>query len=395
MKISKRALSVSASLTLEISAKVKELRAKGKSIIGFTAGEPDFNTPKHIIESAKNALDRGETKYAPVSGIMELKKAICEKFKNDNDLFFEPSQIIVSNGAKSSLYHAIYALVDEGDEVIIPAPFWFTYEEQVKMCGGKVVRVDTKAENGYKITPSELEDAITDKTAVFLINSPSNPTGALYTESELIELSKVLEKHGVMTISDEIYEKLIYDGNKHVSIASVSEYMRNNTVVVNGVSKAYAMTGWRIGYLGAPKIVADAINRLQGQTTSNACTFAQFASVTALNEYSHDLEVMVKTYDERRKYMISRAEKLGVNYVKPMGAFYLFMDISNYIGKSFNGKVINGSMDFASILTENGVAVIPGLPFYADNFVRLSYAVSLEDIKEGFDRIEIFLSKLS
>ena len=395
MKISKRASSVSASLTLEISAKVKQLRAEGKSIIGFTAGEPDFNTPKHIIESAKNALDRGETKYAPVSGIMELKKAICEKFKKDNDLYFEPSQIIVSNGAKSSLYHAIYALVDEGDEVIIPAPFWFTYEEQVKMCGGKVVRVDTKAENGYKITPSELENAITDKTAVFLINSPSNPTGALYTESELIELSKVLEKHGVITISDEIYEKLIYDGNKHVSIASVSEYMRNNTVVINGVSKAYAMTGWRIGYLGAPKLLADAINRLQGQTTSNACTFAQFASVTALNEYTSDLEVMVKTYDERRKYMISRAQKLGVNYINPMGAFYLFMDISNYIGKSFNGKVINGSMDFASILTENGVAVIPGLPFYADNFVRLSYAISLEDIKEGFDRIELFLSKLS
>ncbi len=395
MKISKRASSVSASLTLEISAKVKQLRAEGKSIIGFTAGEPDFNTPKHIIESAKNALDRGETKYAPVSGIMELKKAICEKFKKDNDLYFEPSQIIVSNGAKSSLYHAIYALVDEGDEVIIPAPFWFTYEEQVKMCGGKVVRVDTKAENGYKITPSELENAITDKTAVFLINSPSNPTGALYTESELIELSKVLEKHGVITISDEIYEKLIYDGNKHVSIASVSEYMRNNTVVINGVSKAYAMTGWRIGYLGAPKLLADAINRLQGQTTSNACTFAQFASVTALNEYTSDLEVMVKTYDERRKYMISRAQKLGVNYINPMGAFYLFMDISNFIGKSFNGKVINGSMDFASILTENGVAVIPGLPFYADNFVRLSYAISLEDIKEGFDRIELFLSKLS
>ena len=395
MKISKRALSVSASLTLEISAKVKQLRLEGKSIIGFTAGEPDFNTPKHIIESAKNALDRGETKYAPVSGIVELKKAICNKFKKDNNLFFEPSQIIVSNGAKSSLYHAIYALVDEGDEVIIPAPFWFTYEEQVKMCGGRVVRVDTKPENGYKIIPSELENAITDKTAVFLINSPSNPTGALYTESELIELSKVLEKHGIVTISDEIYEKLVYDGNKHVSIASLSDYMRNNTVVINGVSKAYAMTGWRIGYLGAPKMIADAINRLQGQTTSNACTFAQYASVTALNEYSSDLEIMVKTYDERRKYMINRAQKLGVNYINPMGAFYLFMDISKYIGKSFNGKVINGSMDFASILTENGVAVIPGLPFYADNFVRLSYAVSLEDIKEGFDRIELFVSKLS
>lgn len=395
MKISKRAQTITASMTLEITAKVKQLRAEGKSIIGFTAGEPDFNTPDYIIESAKRALDKGATKYTPVAGILELKQAICDKFKKDNNLDFEPSQIIVSNGAKSSLYHAIYALIDEGDEVIIPAPFWFTYEEQVKMCGGVTVPVITKPENGYKITPAELENAITDKTVAFLINSPSNPTGALYSESELKALSKVLEKHGIITISDEIYEKLIYDGNKHVSIASVSEYMRNNTVVINGVSKTYAMTGWRIGYLGAPKAVAEVINRVQGQTTSNACSISQHASLTALTSDNGAVENMRKTYDLRRKYIINRVEKLGLQYIKPMGAFYVFMDISKYVGKTFNGKVIKGSMDFASLLTENGVAVIPGLPFHADNFVRLSYAVSLEDIEEGFNRIEDFVSKLN
>ncbi len=394
MKISQKAQAVPASMTLEITAKVKQLRAEGKSIIGFTAGEPDFNTPDYIIESAKKAIDNGATKYTPVAGILELKKAICEKFKKDNGLLFEPSQIIVSGGAKASLYHAIYAIVDEGDEVIIPAPFWFTYEEQVKMCGGVPSIVNTKPENGYKITPSELENAITDKTVAFLINSPSNPTGALYSESELKELSKVLEKHGIVTISDEIYEKLIYDDNKHVSIASVSDYMRNNTIVINGVSKSYAMTGWRIGYLGAPKAVADAINRVQSQTTSNACSISQHASVTAITAENGEVENMRKAYDLRRRYMISRVEKLGVKYIKPMGAFYMFVDITNYIGKSYNGKVIKGSMDFASLLTENGVALIPGLPFHADNFVRLSYAVSLDDIEEGFNRIDEFVSKL-
>lgn len=394
MKISKRAQSVPASMTLEITAKVKELKSQGKSIIGFTAGEPDFNTPEHIINSAKEALDKGLTKYTPVAGMVELKDAIVKKFKRDNNLDYEPSQIVVSDGAKASLFHAIYAMVDEGDEVIIPAPFWFTYEEQVKLAGGIPVIVQTKAENGYKITPDELENAITDKTVTIIINSPSNPTGALYNEQEFMALSKVIEKHNLTVISDEIYEKLIYDGVKHVSIASISPYMKENTVVINGVSKTYAMTGWRIGYLAAPKSLASAINRVQGHSTSNACSFAQYASITALNGGEEVIEIMRKSFDERRKYMISRAKELGLDYVKPQGAFYLFLDISKLIGKSFGGKVIDGSMSFASILTENGVAVIPGLPFHADNFVRLSYAVSLQDIKEGFDRIKTFISNL-
>ncbi|MBR6737621.1 MAG: pyridoxal phosphate-dependent aminotransferase [Clostridia bacterium] len=394
MKISKKAQSVPASMTLEITAKVKQLKSEGKSIIGFTAGEPNFDTPDYIVNSAKEALDKGITKYTPVAGMPELKVAICNKFEKDNGLIYEPSQIIVSNGAKASLYHAVYALCDDGDEVIIPAPFWFTYEEQVKLCGGVPVIVETKPENEYKITASELENAITDKTVLLMLNSPCNPTGALYTEQELTELAKVCEKHGLAVISDEIYEKLIYGEQKHVSIASISSYMKENTVVINGVSKTYAMTGWRIGYLAAPKQVASAINRVQGHTTSNACSFAQYASITALNGKEDVVESMRKAFDERRKYMMKRLDDLSIKYVEPNGAFYMFVDITPFIGKAYNGNVISGSMDFANFLTECGVAVIPGLPFHADSYVRLSYAVAMEDIEEGFNRIASFISML-
>lgn len=394
MKISQKAQSVPASMTLEITAKVKQLRSEGKSIIGFTAGEPNFETPDYIVNSAKEALDKGITKYTPVSGMSEFKKAICKKFKEDNGLDYDESQIIVSNGAKASLYHALYAIVDNGDEVIIPAPFWFTYEEQVKLCGGVPVIVNTKAENGYKITAKELENAITDKTVAIMINSPSNPTGALYSESELKAIAEVVEKKGLLVISDEIYEKLIYGKAKHVSIASISEYMKENTIVVNGVSKTYSMTGWRIGYLAAPKAIAAAINRVQGHTTSNACSFAQYASITALGGGEDVVEAMRKEFDLRRIYMMERLDKMGVKYIKPEGAFYMFVDIKPFIGKSHNGNVIGGSMDFANLLTECGVAVIPGLPFHADDFIRVSYAVSMSDIEEGFNRIEKFISEI-
>ena len=379
-------------MTLEVTAKVNQLKKEGKSIIGFTAGEPNFNTPDYIIESAKEALDKGFTKYTPVAGMPELKTAICKKFLNDNGLEYTPDQIIVSDGAKASLFHAVYSLVDDGDEVIIPAPFWFSYEEQVKICGGKCVIVNTKKENGYKMTAQELEDAITDKTVTIMLNSPSNPTGAIYSYEELKALAEVVEKHNLTVISDEIYEKLIYDGNKHVSIASISDYMKENTIVINGVSKTYAMTGWRIGYLAAPKALAGVISRVQGHTTSNACSFAQYASVTALSGGEDVIESMRQEFDNRRKYMISRLDALNLSYIKPEGAFYLFVDVSKFYGKQVDGNKIDGSMSFASILTEYGVAVIPGLPFHADNFVRLSYAVSMDDIKNGFDRIEKFIS---
>ena len=391
MKISKRALSIPASMTLEVTAKVNQLKKEGKSIIGFTAGEPNFNTPDYIIKSGKEAMDKGITKYTPVAGMLELKKAICKKFLIDNGLEYTPDQIVVSDGAKASLFHAVYALVGDGDEVIIPAPFWFSYEEQVKICGGKCVIVNTKAENGYKMTADELENAITDKTTTIMLNSPSNPTGAIYSKEELEALAKVVEKYNLTVISDEIYEKLIYDGKKHVSIASVSNYMKENTIVINGVSKTYAMTGWRIGYLACSKELASVISRVQGHTTSNACSISQYACITALGGGEEIIESMKNAFDDRRKYMMSRIDKLNLNYIKPEGAFYIFIDITPFIGKSVNGTKIEGSMSFASILTEHGVAVIPGLPFHADNFIRLSYAVSMEDIVSGFDRIEEFI----
>lgn len=391
MKISKRALSIPASMTLEVTAKVNQLKKEGKSIIGFTAGEPNFNTPDYIIKSGKEAMDKGVTKYTPVAGMLELKKAICKKFLDDNGLVYSPDQIVVSDGAKASLFHAVYALVGDGDEVIIPAPFWFSYEEQVKICGGKCVIVNTKPENGYKMTAEELESAITDKTTTIMLNSPSNPTGAIYSKEELIALAKVVEKHNLTVISDEIYEKLIYDGKKHVSIASVSDYMKENTVVINGVSKTYAMTGWRIGYLACSKELASVISRVQGHTTSNACSISQYACITALGGGEDIIESMKNAFDDRRKYMMNRLDELNLNYIKPEGAFYIFIDITPFIGKSVDGNKIEGSMSFASILTEHGVAVIPGLPFHADNFIRLSYAVSMEDIIEGFNRIEEFI----
>ncbi len=394
MKFSKKALSIPASMTLEISAKVKQLKSEGKSIIGFTAGEPDFNTPDYIIESGKKALDIGFTKYTPVAGMVELKQAICKKFEEDNGLIYEPSQIVVSDGAKASLFHAIYALVEDGDEVIIPAPFWFTYEEQVKICGGKPIIVNTKVENGYKITAQELENAITDKTVTIILNSPSNPTGAVYSKEELECLAKVIEKHNLTVISDEIYEKLVYGDVKFTSIATISNYMKENTIVINGVSKTYAMTGWRVGYLAASKEIASIISRVQGHTTSNACSISQYASVTAILNGKEVVEDMRKDFEKRRDLIAKKADELGLEYINPQGAFYIFINIKKFIGKSFNGSKIEGSMSFASLLTENGVAVIPGLPFHADDFVRLSYAVSTSDIEEGFNRIGKFIAQI-
>ncbi len=394
MKISKKALSIPASVTLDITAKVKELKSKGVNIIGFTAGEPDFNTPNYIIESAKKALDLGITKYTPVAGMFELKEIIAKKLKKDNGLEYSPSQIVVSDGAKASLFHAVYALVDDGDEVIIPAPFWFTYEEQVKICGGKPVIVHTKKENNFKMTAEELENAITDKTVTIIINSPSNPTGAVYSKSELEELAKVIEKHNLTVISDEIYEKLIYDDLEHVSIASISPYMKENTVVINGVSKSYAMTGWRIGYLATSKQLASVISKVQGHTTSNACSISQYATIEAYSQGDDIVEHMRQEFDKRRKFMCKCASNLGLEYIKPQGAFYLFVSIKKFIGKSINGTIIDGSKTFASLLTEYGVSLIPGLPFYADDYVRLSYAVSIYDIMDGFELLEKFINDI-
>ena len=395
--VSKKVSEIAPSLTLEITAKAKKLKSEGVSIIGFGAGEPDFNTPQYIIEAAKRALDIGFTKYTPAAGMPELKKAICEKFLKDNGLSYEPSQIVVSTGAKSSLFHAICAMVDEGDEVILPSPYWLTYPELVKLAGGKTVFVKTFAKDGYKMTAKELEAAITEKTKLLILNSPNNPTGAVYTKDELAAIAKVCEKKKIYVISDEIYEKLAYGGEEHISIASLSGYMKEHTVVINGMSKSYSMTGWRIGYLAAPSDIAKAVSSMQSHTTSNACSIAQYASVAALtsDESNKFIENMQKTFDERRKYMVKTLQETKrIVLPEPKGAFYVFADVSAYYGKKFAGEEVKDSLSFANLALKKGVAVVPGAAFGDDNCIRLSYAISLEDVKEGLKRLKEFLAEL-
>lgn len=397
MNVSKKVSGIAPSLTLEITAKAKKMKAEGISVIGFGAGEPDFNTPQYIIDSAKKALDIGFTKYTPAAGTPELKKAICEKFLKDNGLTYEPNQIVVSSGAKSSLYHAICALVDEGDDVILPSPYWLTYPELVKLAGGNCIYVQTKRENGFKITAEELKQAVTPKTKCLILNSPNNPTGAIYTEEEIKEIAKVVEEAGIWVISDEIYEKLVYEGEKHYSIASVNEYLKGHTVIVNGMSKTYAMTGWRLGYIAAPLDVAKAVSSMQSHTTSNACSITQYASTTALTDAEGEkfIEKMQKVFDERRKLMIEELSDVeGIVCIKPLGAFYVFIDVSGLYGKTFEGTVINGSLSFADCALKKGVALIPGIAFGDDNCIRLSYAISIEDIKEGLSRLKAFIKEL-
>lgn len=396
--VTKRVENICPSLTLEITAKAKKMKAEGISVIGFGAGEPDFNTPDYINDAAKKAIDIGFTKYTPASGTVELKKAICDKFLKDNNLEYEQSQIVVSSGAKSSLYHAMAAIIEEGDEVILPSPYWLTYPELIKLCGGQVVYVKADEKSGYKMTASQLESAITSKTKCLILNSPNNPTGAVYSEQEIRDIAKVCEKHGLYVISDEIYEKLVYAGEKHYSIASVSEYMKEHTVIINGMSKTYAMTGWRIGYLAAPKDVAKAISSMQSHTTSNPCSISQYASTEALVSPEGDKFVakMQNIFDDRRKFMVEYLKGIdGVVCIEPKGAFYVFVDVSAFYGKTFNGKMIDGSLSFADAALSKGVALIPGVAFGDDNCIRLSYAISIEDIKEGLDRLKAFIKELN
>lgn len=395
--ISDRVKNIKPSLTLEITDKARKMKAEGISVIGFGAGEPDFNTPDYINAAAKKAIDIGFTKYTPASGTPQLKKAICEKFLKDNGLYYEPEQIVVSSGAKSSLYHAICAMVNPGDEVILPTPYWLTYPELIGLAQGKTVYVDCVKENGYKMTADRLEKAITEKTKCVIINSPNNPTGAVYSEDELKSIAKVIEKHGLYVISDEIYEKLVYGGAKHYSIACCSDYMKEHTVVVNGVSKSYAMTGWRIGYFAAPRDIAKAAASMQSHTASNPCSISQYASVEALTSPESDkfISEMQKTFDERRKYMVEVLQNTeNVVCIEPKGAFYVFADVSACYGKKFNGAPINGSLSFADAALNKGVAVVPGLAFGDDKCIRLSYAISLADIKEGLERLKLFIKEL-
>ena len=396
-RLAKRIQTISPSLTLAISAKAKAMKAAGENVVNFGVGEPDFNTPEHIVNAAIDALQKGRTKYTPSAGFKELRRAVCDKFLYDNGLEYESSQIIISNGAKHSIFNVCFAVLDEGDEVIIPAPYWLTYPEVVKACGGVPVIVKASKKTGFKITPEQLKAAITPKTKLFIFNSPNNPTGAVYSEEEVRALAAVCEEAGILVLSDEIYEKLVYGNVKPFSMAACSEKMKELTITVNGVSKTYAMTGWRIGYLAAPRDIAKAIDSFQSHATSNANSIAQYAALTALSSPDAAVEEMVARFARRRLAMIERiSEMQGVYCIIPEGAFYAMLVVSGVYGKKFGDTLINGSVSFADcLLNAAKVAVVPGISFGADECVRLSYSLSMKDMLDGLDRIDAFIRSLN
>ncbi|MCM0648565.1 pyridoxal phosphate-dependent aminotransferase [Clostridium swellfunianum] len=397
MIFSSKAEQISPSITLAIDAKAKKMKADGLDVIGFGAGEPDFNTPENIQDAAITAIKKGYTKYTAASGIKELKDAIADKFKNDNGLSYEPSQIIISTGAKQCLANAFQAILNPGDEVIIPVPYWVSYPELVKLADGVPVFVDTTEENNFKYTIEELNRAITDKSKAIIINSPNNPTGTVYTKDELTLIAEFAKKNDLVIISDEIYEKLIYDGESHFSIASLSEDAYNRTIVINGMSKSYAMTGWRIGYAacGNEKLVK-LMSNIQSHVTSNPNSIAQYASVEALKGNQDAIASMISEFKKRRDYMVERILKMQhVSCLKPNGAFYVMINISKLLNKVYEGESIKTSLRFSELLLDKEkVAVIPGSAFGVDNYIRLSYATSMKNIEEGLNRIENFLNSL-
>ena len=396
MRISKRCQAVTGSLTLEIDAKAKEMKARGLDVVGFGAGEPDFDTPQHIRDAAKDALDRGMTRYTPAAGMLELRKAVCDKLLRDNGLEYQPQQIVVSNGAKHSLFNTFQALLDEGDEVIVPGPYWVSYPELVIMAGGVPVTVQAQEENSFKLTPEQIEAAVTDRTRAIVLNSPNNPNGFVYTRDELQALGDIAIRHDLTIVSDEIYEFLVYDGAEHVSIASLSPELKERTIVINGMSKAYAMTGWRIGYTASPLHVAKAMTNFQSHSTSNPNSIAQWAALAALSGPDDQLKTMVAEFDRRRKRMVELINGIpGLSCKPPKGAFYVMMNISGLIGKKLHGVPVTGSMSFTELLLENQqVAVVPGVGFGADKYVRLSYATDMKNLDKGLARIREFAASL-
>ena len=384
--LSKRVKQLNPSITMAITALAKELKAEGKNILSFSAGEPDFDTPQIIKDEAIRAINSGFTKYTAVDGIPELKEAIVSKLKRDNNLIYQPHQIIVSNGAKHSLFNLFQALIDDGDEVIIPSPYWVTYPELVKYSGGKVVEIETTDKTNFKITPEQLKNAITSKTKMVILTTPSNPTGALYSKDELIELGEVLKGTDIYIASDEMYEKLVYD-KEFTSVASISEDMYQRTITINGLSKSVSMTGWRFGYLATPnEELIKAMKNLQSQSTSNINSITQKAAIVGLSpKIDDEIAKMVKAFKERRDYAVEyiNSEIEGLSVVRPDGAFYLFINIS---------EVEHDSMKFSKeLLEEKGVAVVPGVGFGSDGYVRFSFATDLDTIKDGLNRIREFV----
>jgi len=396
MVLSKKAKQISASLTLDITAKTKKMKAEGIDVIGFGAGEPDFDTPKNIREAAIKAISNGKTRYTPTSGIIELKEAIIQKFRKENNLTYITSQIIVSAGAKQCLANIFQAILNPGDEVLIGVPYWVSYPELVKLADGIPVYIETKEINKFKLTIDSLNMAVTSKSKAIVLNSPNNPTGTVYSKEELMEIADFAKNKNLIIISDEIYEKLLYGTKTHISIASLSEDAYKRTIVINGLSKAYAMTGWRIGYAAGCTEIVSLMSNIQSHTTSNPNSIAQYASVEALNGDQSATCKMIEQFKLRRDYMVEKINSInGLSCIKPEGAFYVMMNISNILNKSIDGKIIKNSFDFSNFLIEKEkVAVIPGIAFGTDNFVRLSYATSMENIKNGLNRIQRFVENI-
>ncbi|QDL10317.1 aspartate transaminase [Brasilonema octagenarum UFV-E1] len=387
MKLAQRVSQVAPSITLAIAAKAKAMKAEGIDVCSFSAGEPDFDSPAHVKAAAQKALDEGKTKYGPASGEPKLREAIARKLKTDNGLDYKAENVIVTNGGKHSLFNLILALIEPGDEVIIPAPYWLSYPEMVTLAGGVSVIVPTDVSTGYKITPEQLRKSITPKTKLFILNSPSNPTGMVYTPEEIQAIAQIIVETDILVVSDEIYEKILYDGVKQVSIGSLGPEIFERTIISNGFAKAYSMTGWRIGYLAGPIDLIKATITIQSHSVSNVCTFAQYGAIAALEGSQDCVEEMLQAFAKRREVMYERLNAIpGLSCPKPDGAFYLFPDIS---------KTGLKSLDFSNrLLEKEQVAVIPGIAFAGDDNIRLSYATDMATIEKGMDRFEKFVKSL-
>ncbi len=384
-------------MTLSIDARAKEMKAAGLNVIGFGAGEPDFPTPQHICDAAKEAIDLGMTRYTPAAGTKELRKAICEKLRRDNDMTYTYGDILVSNGAKHSLFNIFQAILDPGDEVLIPTPCWVSYPELVRMAGGVPVFIPATEETNFIPTNKDIASRVTRRTKAIVITSPSNPNGSVWEQEQLQFVADLAVSHPFFVVSDEIYEKLLYDGRKHLSIAQLGEQIKSQTFLVNGVSKAYAMTGWRIGYVAGPRNVISAMSSFQSQATSNPNSIAQYAAMKALQGDQSCVDAMVAQFEKRRDAMVEKINAIpGLSCRKPQGAFYIMMNIKQMLGKHYDGRMIESSLDFAELLlAEKQVALVPGVAFEAEGYCRLSYAVSMENILEGLSRIGEFVAELS
>jgi aspartate aminotransferase len=396
MKIAKKIAAMKPSATVSINAIAKEMKRKGIDVVNFSAGEPDYPTPEHIKEAGIQAIKNNHTKYTPVPGVPEILQAICNKLKRENNLEYTPEEVIVSAGAKQSIYEALQVLLEEGDEVIIIAPYWVSYPPQVELTGAKPVIIKTTIETDFKTTAKEIEKHITNKTQVLIINSPSNPTGSMFAKDELEEIADLCVRRNIFVISDEIYEQLTYDNQKAYSIASLNDKIKQITLTVNGASKSYSMTGWRVGYAAGPKEVIKGMSKLQSQLDTHAVSISQYATIEALNNGAEAVKKMREGFDERRKFVVDRIRKInGIKTNVPKGAFYVFPNVSVFYGKKFNGTVINDSVSFCKfMLEEMKIALVPGAEFGDDQCFRLSYAASMENLKKGLDRLEEGLNKL-